>query len=191
MFFRELRFKFVKDEFLFSFQEFGNIVIFDVAECFSIYIEDIVYKSMICRIQFVGLIDSVFVVDEQGLELVFDEVRDIRGFRIRDICLHNCFEIELVNLGILLLDRKEKVGGIEQTDLLRICQFWFVIDSVHNDRCFRTMFVSFETAFSYKGSRDWYMGGALLEGGGIVGNAGNRISVEVWISCFWWCQAIG
>ncbi len=35
-------------------------------------------------------------------------------------CLYNCFEIESVNLDILLLDRKEKVRGIEQVDLLRV-----------------------------------------------------------------------
>ncbi len=44
--------------------------------------------------------------------------------------------------------------------------------------------MSFETAFSYEGGQGWYTGGALLEGGGIVGGAGNRISVEIWISCF-------
>ncbi len=133
MFFGKLCFKFIKDEFLFSFQEFDNIVIYDATEYFGICIEDVVYKSIICKIQFVGSIDGIFVTGEQGLELVFDEVRDVKGFRIRDICLYDCFEIESVNLNILLLDRKEKVGDIEQMDLFKICQFQFVIGSVYDD----------------------------------------------------------
>ncbi len=50
MFLGELCFKFVKGEFLFSFQEFGDIVIYNTAKCFGIYVEDAVYKSMIYRI---------------------------------------------------------------------------------------------------------------------------------------------
>ncbi len=50
MFLGELCLKLVKGEFLFSFQEFGDIVICNVAECFGIYIEDVVYKSMVYRI---------------------------------------------------------------------------------------------------------------------------------------------
>ncbi len=75
-------------------------------------------------------------------------------FRIGDACLYDCFEIEPVNLDIFFFDRKEKVGGIEQADLLRICQLWSVIGSVCDDRCLRTMFMFFETAFSYEGSWD-------------------------------------
>ncbi len=47
------------------------------------------------------------------MELVFGEVRDVRDFRIRDACFYDCFEVEPVNLGTLLFDRKEKVGDIE------------------------------------------------------------------------------
>ncbi len=50
VFLGELRFKLVKGEFLFSFQEFGDIVICNTMECFGICVEDVVYKSMICRI---------------------------------------------------------------------------------------------------------------------------------------------
>ncbi len=46
------------------------------------------------------------------------------------------------------------------------------------------MSMFFETAFSYKGSWGWYMGGALLEEGGTVDSIGNRIFVEIWIFCF-------
>ncbi len=118
------------------------------------------------------------------MELVFDEVRDIRGFRIGDACLYDCFEVESVNLDIFLFDRKEKVGGIEQADLFRVCQLWFVIGFVYDGRYLRTMSVSFETAFSYEDSQDWCIDRALLEGGGIIGGVGNRIFVEVWIFCF-------
>ncbi len=61
MFLRKLCLKLVKDEFLFSFQEFGDIVIYDITEYFSIYIEDVVYKSMVYRIQFVGSVNDIFV----------------------------------------------------------------------------------------------------------------------------------
>ncbi len=50
MFFREFCLKLIKDEFLFSFQEFGDIVICNMAEYFGICIEDAVYKSIIYRI---------------------------------------------------------------------------------------------------------------------------------------------
>ncbi len=50
MFFGKLCFKLVKDEFLFSFQEFSNIVIYNITKYLDIYIEDVVYKSMIYRI---------------------------------------------------------------------------------------------------------------------------------------------
>ncbi len=76
-------------------------------------------------------------------------------------------------------------------DLFRVCQFWFVIGSVRDGWCFRTISVSFETVFSYEGSWGWCMGGTLLEGRGIIGGIGNGISVEVWVFCFWWCQAAG
>ncbi len=46
------------------------------------------------------------------------------------------------------------------------------------------MSVSFETAFSYKGNQDWYIDRVLLEGRDIVGDVGNRISIEIWVSCF-------
>ncbi len=122
MFLGELCLKFVKGEFLFSFQEFGDIVIYDTIECLGICIEDAVYKPMIYRIQFVDSVDGVFIAGKQDLELVFGEIRNVKGFRIGNICLHDCFEVELVNLDTLLFDRKKKIKSIEQMDLLRIRQ---------------------------------------------------------------------
>ncbi len=64
-------------------------------------------------------------------------------------------------------------------DLFRVCQFWSVIGFICDDRCLKTMSVFFEIVFSYEGSWGWYIGGALLEGGGTVGSVGNGISIEV------------
>ncbi len=48
------------------------------------------------------------------MELVFGEVRNIRGFRIGDACLYDCFEVELINLDILLFEPARSQSGEDQ-----------------------------------------------------------------------------